>query len=160
MLKPRNTPQGAPTIQKQAAPVPVPPAPKPPPAKKRILFVCIGNAIRSQLAEAFARLYGSDVAIVSSAGLSPATVIAPYTRAILAERNISTDAIFPKGLDSLRESIDIVVNMSGRPVSIANTQIIEWAVADPIGQPESAFREAAAQIEDLVMRLILDLRAQ
>jgi arsenate reductase (thioredoxin) len=136
------------------------PAPKPPPAKKRVLFVCIGNAIRSQFAEAFARVYGSDVAIVSSAGVSPATMIAPNTRLVLAERNIPTDTIFPKGLESLREPVDIVVNMSGRSVTLPGAKIIEWNVADPLGEPEAAFRQAAAQIEDLVMRLILELRSQ
>ncbi len=158
VLKPRTPPP-----PKTPAPVtsrPVVAAPKPPPPKKRILFVCVGNAIRSQFAEAFARIYGSDVAIVSSAGLSPATMIAPYTKIILTERKIPTDTIFPKGLDSQREPVDIVVNMSGRPVSIPDAKIIEWTVADPIGQPEAAFREAAVQIEDLVMRLILDLRNQ
>ena len=44
---------------------------------KRVLFVCIGNSCRSQMAEGFARAYGSDVMAVASAGLSPATRIAP-----------------------------------------------------------------------------------
>ena len=46
---------------------------------KRVLFVCIGNACRSQMAEAFARTYGSDVMIAASAGLAPAMGVAPDT---------------------------------------------------------------------------------
>ena len=87
-------------------------------------------------------------------------MIAPYTKIILAERNIPTDTLFPKGMETLREPIDIVVNMSGRPVTVPGAQIIEWAIPDPIGQPEATFRDAATQIENLVMRLILDLRSQ
>ena len=44
---------------------------------KRVLFVCIGNACRSQMAEAFARAYGSDVLVASSAGLFPAKAVPP-----------------------------------------------------------------------------------
>src|SRR5437016_12534018 len=66
------------------------------PVKKRVLFVCIGNSCRSQMVEGFARAYGSDVMVARSAGLSPATVIAPLTRQVLAERNIRIDDHFPK----------------------------------------------------------------
>src|SRR5438128_9891900 len=68
------------------------------PVKKRVLFVCIGNSCRSQMAEGFARAYGSDAMVARSAGLSPGTVIAPLTRQVLAGRNIRLDDEFPKGL--------------------------------------------------------------
>jgi arsenate reductase (thioredoxin) len=132
----------------------------PPPAKKRVLFVCIGNSCRSQMAEGFARAYGSDVMVARSAGLSPATIIAPLTRQVLGERNIRIDDHFPKGLDLLaRETFDIVVNISGMPVPVMAPRVVEWSVADPIGQTESVYRTVANQIEGLVMRLILELRA-
>ena len=51
-----------------------PPARTTPVAKKRVLFVCIGNSCRSQMAEAFARAYGADIMEVQSAGVSPATM--------------------------------------------------------------------------------------
>src|SRR5207247_11062919 len=74
------------------------------PVKKRVLFVCIGNSCRSQMAEGFARAYGSDGMVARSAGLSPATVIAPLTRQVLAETNIRIEDNFPKGIaaDSCR----------------------------------------------------------
>jgi len=122
------------------------------PVKKRVLFVCIGNSCRSQMAEGFARAYGSDVMVARSASLSPATVIAPLTRQVLAERNIRIDDHFPKGLD-------VVVNLSGMPLRVTAPRVVEWAVKDPIGQTESLYRTVAAQIEGLVMRLILELRA-
>ena len=52
---------------------------------KRVLFVCIGNSCRSQMAEAFARAYGRDVVAPASAGVYPANVIAPDTMRAMAE---------------------------------------------------------------------------
>src|SRR5579871_2557108 len=72
-------------------------APEPPKkevSKKRVLFVCIGNSCRSQMAEGFARAYGSDIMDSQSAGLSPATVIAPLTRQVLGEKNVKIDDHF------------------------------------------------------------------
>ena len=131
------------------------------PAKKRILFVCIGNACRSQMAEAFARAYGSDVLSAHSAGLAPAVGLPPLTRRVLAEKHIPTEGQFPKGLRSFAgEPFEVVANLSGRPLppGIAAARVVEWDVRDPIGQSESVYRAVAAQIEDLVMRLILELR--
>lgn len=126
---------------------------------KRVLFVCIGNSCRSQMAEAFARVYGSDVLTASSAGLSPASIVVPQTVAALREKNIGTEGHFPKHLDSvLNEPFDIVVNMSGFPLSFPGARMVEWNVPDPIGQGDKFFRAVANQIENLTMHLILELR--
>jgi arsenate reductase (thioredoxin) len=130
-------------------------------AKKRILFVCIGNSCRSQMAEAFARAYGSDILNVRSAGLAPASIVQPLTRQVLTEKNIASDGQFPKGLESVAaEAFDLVVNISGEPLPSRPMarRSIEWRVRDPIGQSESLYRSVAAEIEALVMRLILELR--
>jgi arsenate reductase len=140
--------------------------PKPPvahsaTAKKRVLFVCIGNACRSQMAEAFARAYGSDIMIVHSAGLAPATSLPPLTRQTLSEKNIPSEGQFPKGVESVvGEPFEVVVNLSGEtlPAAFGAARVIEWSVRDPIGESESVYRAVAAQIEGLVMRLILELR--
>jgi protein-tyrosine-phosphatase len=132
--------------------------PPPPDGKKRVLFLCIGNAVRSQMAEAFARTYGSDVLTPCSAGLSPAVAIAPLTRQILEERNIRVDGQFPKGLEHLRGSFDLVVNLSGQRVSFPGATVVDWPVPDPIGQSAEVYRSAADVIEGLVMGLILELR--
>ena len=132
---------------------------KPAPAKKRVLFVCIGNSCRSQMAEAFARAYGSDIMWARSAGVSPSTIIQPLTRQVLGERNLSVDDHFPKGMEIVRdEPFDLVVNMSGFPLAIPAPRVVAWEVPDPIGQEEAIYREVAALIESLVMRLILELR--
>jgi arsenate reductase (thioredoxin) len=111
------------------------------------------------MAEAFARAYGGDIMDVQSAGVSPATMIAPLTKRTLAERNLNIDDHFPKGMDIIRRlPFDLLVNMSGIPVVLPGARIVEWVVPDPIGQKESIYRAVADQLEGLVMRLILELR--
>jgi arsenate reductase (thioredoxin) len=160
MVPPRGVRGNRPRMRDTGArPAAAPPQPRPVAGKKRVLFLCIGNSCRSQMAEAFARAYGSDVLAAQSAGLSPAMIIAPLTKQVLTEKNVGTEGQFPKSLEMLsREGFDLVVNMSGVPVQIAGVPTIEWPVRDPIGQSEAVYREVATQIESLVMRLILDLR--
>ena len=121
--------------------------------------MCIGNSCRSQMAEAFARAYGSDVMEAKSAGLAPAMTIMPQTRAVLAERNLNVDAHYPKSLAMVSaEPFDIVVNMSGMKLPAGEGRQIEWPVPDPVGQKDEVYRSVAAKVETLVMRLILELR--
>jgi arsenate reductase (thioredoxin) len=156
-ITPRPTPSPAAAIwggaaQKVEGPPPLPVE------KKRVLFVCVGNSCRSQMAEAFARAYGSDTLWVQSAGLSPATMVAPLTRQILAEKGLPPEEIFPKGLEFLsRIKFDLVVNMSGRPFPYP-AEMVNWNVKDPIGMSAETYRTVADQIESLVMRLILETR--
>ncbi len=111
------------------------------------------------MAEAFARAYGSDVLEVRSAGLSPATLISPLTKKVLAEHNLNIDDHFPKGMDvATKEHYDVLVNMSGARVSLPGAQVFDWPVEDPIGKSETVYRAVASQIERLVMRMILDFR--
>ncbi len=111
------------------------------------------------MAEAFARAYGADVMDVQSAGVSPATMIAPQTKQTLAGRNLNIDGHFPKGMDIIRrQPFDLVINMSGIPVALPGSRIVDWKVPDPIGQKEYVYNAVADQLEGLVMRLILDLR--
>lgn len=126
----------------------------------RVLFVCIGNAIRSQMAEGFARCYGSDVLVAKSAGLNPATNIMPTTRKIMAERNIDLGDVLPKPVtDHQGDPFDLVVNLSGRTLPPElRAPVREWKVKDPMGQKEQAYRDTADEIERLVMQLILELR--
>ena len=83
--------------------------------KKHVLFVCIGNSCRSQMAEGFARAYGDDILVARSAGTSPAAIIQPLTSQVMALCNVRLDGQFPKGLEILaREHFDVIVNMSGQ----------------------------------------------
>jgi len=131
------------------------------PGQHSVLVLCTGNSCRSQMAEGFARAYGADILAASSAGLSPASIVQPLTAQVMAERNVHIEGQFPKGMEIITTSqFDVVVNMSGEPLPpIPGAKIREWPVRDPIGQPEDTYRAVAHQIEGLVMRLILELRA-
>ena len=113
------------------------------------------------MAEGFARAYGSDILIAASAGLSPAAIVQPLTKLVLAARNVHIDDQFPKGLEILaREQFDVIVNMSGQKLPLApGAPVRDWPVRDPIGQTEPVYKAVAEQIEALVMRLILELRS-
>jgi len=130
--------------------------------RRRVLFVCIGNSCRSQMAEGFARAYGSDVLVAESAGLSPALDVSALTQAVMLEKNIDLGSHHPKGLEDVNlPSVDLIVNMSGAPLPAqATCPVREWDVRDPIGGNEQLQRQVAAQIENLVMQLVLELRSQ
>ena len=131
---------------------------------KRVLFVCIGNACRSQMAEGFARTYGADILIAASAGLAPAMRIATDTLKAMAEKNIDLRNQFPKSLRHLgRAEFDLVVNLSGSsiPEDLASrTKVLEWEVDDPVFMKYDQHCEIRDEIERKVMALILDLRQQ
>ena len=129
--------------------------------KYRVLFICIGNSCRSQMAEGFARSYGHDVIEPVSAGLAPAMIVDPNTKAVMGERGISLDSHFPKTLElALTPLPTLAINMSGTalPHFVAGIPSENWRVRDPVGEVQGVHREVRDEIEGLVMNLILRLR--
>jgi len=127
--------------------------------KMRVLFVCIGNACRSQMAEGFARAYGGDVMEASSAGLSPYSHVPPATRETMGEKGIDLELHYPKHISEVAEiDFDLVINLSGREVPVDEAKVREWAVRDPFGGSESSYRTARDRIEEHVMKLVLEAR--
>jgi arsenate reductase len=129
--------------------------------KQRVLFVCIGNSCRSQMAEGFARAFGGDVMIPASAGLAPASRVAPTTIRAMDERNIDLRDHFPKSLRQLgRAEFDLTVNMTGffLPREFKG-RIVDWEVADPVFMEYAEHCAIRDEIEALVMKLVLELRA-
>ncbi len=131
--------------------------------KHRVLFVCVGNSCRSQMAEAFAKAYGMDVLEAYSGGLSPAQLVDPHTKAVMAERGIDLERHFPKPIEeALRYQPNLIVNMSGSPLpSFASGIAAEnWTVRDPVGEQPAIHREVRDLVEERVMTLILRMRQQ
>lgn len=128
--------------------------------KTKVLFVCIGNACRSQMAQAFARAYGADVIEPSSAGLSPAANIPEITHRVMRDKGLSLDGHFPKDLASTDlAAIGLVVNLSGVPLrGLPIPAIREWKVEDPIGKKDAVHQRVRDEIERHVMSLVLELR--
>ena len=129
---------------------------------KRVLFVCIGNACRSQMAEAFARAYGSDVLIPFSAGLAPAEWLPEDTIHAMDEKNLDIRSQAPKSVSALCDSeFDLVINMSGFPLPHLNGATIRtWNVEDPIAMDYENHCRIRDQIEKRVTGLIRELRRQ
>lgn len=124
----------------------------------RVLFVCIGNSCRSQMAEGFARAYGSDVMVARSAGLLPCDMVSPVTHQLMREKNIDLSRCVPKGIPE-GEPFDLIINMSGRrlPDGVPG-EVRVWNVPDPIFLGEDDHRAIRDQIESLVQGLVLELR--
>jgi arsenate reductase (thioredoxin) len=112
------------------------------------------------MAEGFARKYGSDVLEPSSAGFAPANIVQPLTKKVMEAKNINIDGQFPKDLDQVGVAqFDLIVNMSGSKLpDRISVEVREWNVQDPIGQSEDTYVQVRDQLENQVMRLILDLR--
>jgi len=127
---------------------------------KRVLFVCVGNACRSQMAEAFAHAYGRDVLVAASAGLSPAARVAPQTILAMAEKNLDLRDHFPKTIRHLaRARFDLVVNMSGVPIADrVDAPVRDWDVDDPVSMAYDDHCAVRDRIESLVVQLVLELR--
>lgn len=130
--------------------------------KKRILFVCVGNAFRSQMAEAFARAYGGDAVEAESAGLAPVLAVPEITKAMMREKGIEMDGHFPKALVHMDvKSYNVIVNMSGMPIHAPQGVSVQvWNIEDPVGAGERKMREVRDEIEQKVTGLLIQLRRQ
>jgi arsenate reductase len=128
--------------------------------KRKVLFLCIGNSCRSQMAEGFARKYGADVMEIFSGGTAPAAIVQPLTKHVMAEKNVSLDGQYPKHFSVFDlDLFDVIVNITGLKLPVRpNAEMREWDIVDPIRQSEAVYVEVRDQIESLVMRLILELR--
>src|SRR5580700_6398118 len=130
--------------------------------RTKVLFLCIGNACRSQMAEAIARHRAADVIDASSAGLVPFGEIPGTTLSVLRERGIPIDGQSSKPLRSEDMSAaDIVINMTGRSgatiFTAPVTPVEDWDVGDPYGYDLAVYRQIRdqieARVEDLARRL-------
>lgn len=128
--------------------------------KPRVLFVCIGNSCRSQMAEAFARRQGADAMEAASAGVAPCGMVSPATEDLMREKGIELDGCRSKGFDETGTDYDLIVNMSGMALPPSDAPVRVWKVEDPIGLNLHRHRAIRDQIEELVRGLIEELRAK
>ena len=130
----------------------------------RILFLCTGNAARSQIAEALARRMAAPEVEVFSAGTQPRAVHPLAVRA-MAERGIDISQHSSKGLGQVPRQADIVVTLSDGaadqcPSFPPKTERIHWSLPDPAaarGSEEyrlAVFRGVAAEIESRLARFL------
>jgi len=129
-------------------------------AVKRMLFVCVENANRSQMAEAFARMLGGDEVEAYSAGSRPSGVVNP--KAVEAMRELSYDltAHGSKSLDELPAmEFDFVATMGcgdACPLVRAKRRA-DWAIPDPKHLPPDEFRAVRDLIREKVQAAMVEL---
>ncbi len=130
---------------------------------KHVLFICVGNACRSPMAEALARRLAPDAITASSAGLAPLGYIASHARTVLAEIGISSAGQTSKPLGAQDVvAQDLLINMAGRPVEKmmnAPPPLEYWDIADPFGCDLTVFRNTRDEIKRRVLELANRLRA-
>jgi protein-tyrosine-phosphatase len=129
--------------------------------RKKIMFASRGNACRSQMAGAFAQIHAGDRLDVMTAGSEPAEAVNPLMVAVMQEKGIDMAFRRPRAIQTAIEQSnpEIILNMGcGEkcPV-IPGTEVIEWDLADPAGEPIELMRKVRDEIEDRVNRLISEV---
>jgi len=127
---------------------------------KTILFVCVENSNRSQMAEAFARIHGAGRVEAASAGSRPSGRVNP--RAIAAMRELGYDLTthVSKGLDAFDgRDVDVAVTMGcGDECPLVRAaRRMEWKIPDPRDMSPNEFRGVRDLIESQVRSLLADL---
>jgi len=121
----------------------------------RILFACVGNSCRSQMAEAFCRELGSDVEC-ESAGSSPAEAVAPYAITVMKEVGIDISRARTKAFrDVTGHGFDYMVAM-GCTVTcpfVPGAKEIRWEIPDPYGKGTDEYR----RVRDIIQTHVRDL---
>ena len=126
----------------------------------KIVFLCIENSNRSQMAEAFGRMYAPPGAEIYSAGSQPSGRVNP--KAIEAMRELGYDmaAHRSKSLNDLPPGpYDVAVTMGcgdACPATLAKRRI-DWQIPDPREMNEDEFREVRQLIRDKVQQLLTEL---
>ncbi|MBL1096346.1 arsenate reductase ArsC [Streptomyces coffeae] len=131
------------------------------PTTRSVLFVCVHNAGRSQMAAAFLTHLAGDRVEVRSAGSAPAELVNPAVVEAMAEVGIDIAAEIPKMLTvAAVQASDVVITMGcgdACPYFPGKTYL-DWKLEDPAGQGVAAVRpirdEIRARVENLISELI------
>ncbi len=125
--------------------------------KPKILFVCVENSCRSQMAEGFAKFYGRDKIEVFSAGSDPSGEVDQTAIKVMKEEGIDISNQRSKGFNDLPyKSFDFVITMGCGDVCpfVPAKERIEWEIEDPKGKSKGEFREARGMIEKKVKEFL------
>lgn len=129
-------------------------------AMATVLFVCVHNAARSQMAQAFFNVMSEGRHRGISAGSQPADGVNPDAVRVMAEIGIDIGSARTKGLTGeMVEAADLVVTMGcGEDVCpVVPVEVVDWGLEDPSGKPVEAVRAIRDEIRDRVRSLIATL---
>lgn len=129
-------------------------------SKPSVLFVCVHNAGRSQMAAGFLRALGGDLVQVLSAGSAPGQTVNPVAVEAMAEEGIDISGAIPALLttDAVRES-DVVITMGcgdACPV-FPGKRYEDWVLEDPAGQGIEVVRRIRDEIRERIVTLLSEL---
>ena len=130
--------------------------------RPEVLFVCVHNAGRSQMAAALLAHHAGDRVVVRSAGTAPAEEINPAVIEVMAEMGIDVLAsgAHPKRLeDAAVVASDVVITMGcgDECPFYPGTRYLDWQLDDPAGQGVDAVRPIRDEIDRRVRDLVADL---
>lgn len=129
---------------------------------ERILFVCVENAGRSQMAEAFFRKYAPSRFQASSAGTKPSSKVNPMVSKVMMEVGIDVESQQPKSLSAdMLESSGVTVNMGCMDrescPALFVKDVLDWNISDPKGKSLEEVRKIRDEIEIKVKELVKSL---
>jgi arsenate reductase len=125
-----------------------------------ILFLCIHNAGRSQMAAGFARELSGDKVLILSGGSEPADKINSVAVEVMREIGIDISSYVPqKYNDELLNAVDVVVTMGCGDTCpyIPGKRYVDWPLDDPKGQPLEEVRRIRDEIKNRVTELLAQL---
>jgi arsenate reductase len=132
------------------------------PETPSVLFVCVHNAGRSQMAAALLQHHAQGRVQVFSAGTAPADEVNPAVVEVMAELGIDVSQEVPKRLaDETVETSDVVVTMGCGDACpyYPGTRYEDWPLDDPAGRPPEFVRRVRDQIDARVQTLLAELTA-
>lgn len=124
--------------------------------KKKVAFVCVHNSCRSQMAEGLAKLLGSDLIDVYSAGTEDYPAVKELAVKVMEERGMDMSSHYPKLLTDIPEEIDVLITMGCNVVCpyVPSSHSEDWGLEDPSGNPIEEFRKTRDLIEVKVTDLL------
>jgi protein-tyrosine-phosphatase len=125
--------------------------------KPKIVFVCVENARRSQMAEGFARMFGQGKLDIYSAGSRPSGTIDPLVVEVMREKGVDLSSNRSKSLDELPQvEMDYVVTMGCEDTcpAVLAKKMIAWEIPDPKGKPIDEIRKIRDLLEAKVKTLL------
>ena len=127
--------------------------------RKRILFVCVENSNRSQMAEAFARIHGGDGVEASSAGSKPSGRINPKAIRFMAELGYDLGVHASRSLDDIDGEFDAVITMGcgDNCPWVPAKRREDWGLPDPRDMDDDGYRAVRDEIATRVKALLAEL---
>ncbi|HEX6145726.1 MAG TPA: arsenate reductase ArsC [Acidimicrobiia bacterium] len=125
-----------------------------------VLFLCVHNAGRSQMAAGFMRRHGGDSVEVFSAGSEPATSLNPAAVEAMREVGIDIAAETPRRwTEEMIGSVDVVVTMGcgDECPYVPGTRYVDWEIEDPAGKDLDLVRPIRDELERRVKALLAEL---